>query len=402
MLKISCSAGLLTRKSRLVVLQFHNLCVKADRARSSAIATPFHNQNAIDVAAAKQSVRLTPTSLLYAGKAQNGSHLLRSAQFLHKELPVRIAHRIAAFQNLPYVVGSYPIIYQVHTMYRNAFDLLNEFRQVKTMDEEKNYTELLRNLLETHRDVIELLAEGFSESRKHLRSEDEIRIFLDRTLTSRLGIRLLCEHHIALRDEKPNHVGMFNVKFSPRSLVEKRAEFVRELCEDKYGAAPKFQVQGSSVTFPYISQPLDYILIELLKNAYRATIESHIDSFDNLPPVVITIVNNDIDFIIRISDKGGGIPHNICKKIWDYNFTTAGTIQDDRVDRGLFGEIVNPGNRSGAIPTRMHGYGFGLPGSRAFAEYLGGSISMETMQGLGTEVYLRLPHITGPHESFRI
>ena len=29
-----------------------------------------------------------------------------------------------------------------------------------------------------------------------------IRLFLDRTLTSRLGIRMLCEHHLALRDEK--------------------------------------------------------------------------------------------------------------------------------------------------------------------------------------------------------
>lgn len=40
--------------------------------------------------------------------------------------------------------------------------------------------------------------------------------------------------------------------------------------------------------------------------------------------------------------------------------------------------------------------------SRAYAEFLGGTITMETMQGRGTEVYLRLRHIEDNYESFRI
>lgn len=47
-------------------------------------------------------------------------------------------------------------------------------------------------------------------------------------------------------------------------------------------------------------------------------------------------------------------------------------------------------------------YGFGLPSSRTYADYLGGSLSMQTMQGIGTDVYLRLVHIDGTKESFRI
>ncbi|KAH7956446.1 hypothetical protein HPB52_009826 [Rhipicephalus sanguineus] len=73
----------------------------------------FYNQSAIDVAAAKPSVRLTPTTILYSGKSPDGSHLLRSAQYLHKELPVRIAHRIAGFRNLPFIVGCNPTILAV-------------------------------------------------------------------------------------------------------------------------------------------------------------------------------------------------------------------------------------------------------------------------------------------------
>lgn len=73
----------------------------------------FYNQSAIDVAAAKPSVRLTPTTILYSGKSPDGSHLLRSAQYLHKELPVRIAHRIAGFRSLPFIVGCNPTILAV-------------------------------------------------------------------------------------------------------------------------------------------------------------------------------------------------------------------------------------------------------------------------------------------------
>ena len=37
----------------------------------------------------------------------------RSAQYLHKELPVRIAHRIAGFRGLPFIVGCNPTILSV-------------------------------------------------------------------------------------------------------------------------------------------------------------------------------------------------------------------------------------------------------------------------------------------------
>jgi K+-sensing histidine kinase KdpD len=47
-------------------------------------------------------------------------------------------------------------------------------------------------------------------------------------------------------------------------------------------------------------------------------------------------------------------------------------------------------------------YGFGLPACRAYVEYLNGEIRLQTMQGLGTDVYIRLRHIDGKQESFRI
>ena len=126
-----------------------------------------------------------------------------------------------------------------------------------------------------------------------------VRHFLDRTLTSRLGMRILAENYLSLREEKANHVGIINVGMKPKDLIEKWCDYVSELSGRKYGRSPGFRISGHvNACFPYIETPLDYILPELLKNAVRSTIESHLDS-PTLPPIMITIANNDIDFIIR-------------------------------------------------------------------------------------------------------
>lgn len=55
-----------------------------------------------------------------------------------------------------------------------------------------------------------------------------------------------------------------------------------------------------------------------------------------------------------------------------------------------------------SYPLPTPSFGFGLPTSRAYAEYLGGSLQLQSLQGIGTDVYLRLRHIDGREESFRI
>ena len=48
-----------------------------------------------------------------------------SAQFLHKELPVRLAQRVSGFRSLPFIVGVNPDIAEVHELYIRAFHILN-------------------------------------------------------------------------------------------------------------------------------------------------------------------------------------------------------------------------------------------------------------------------------------
>ncbi|XP_026859954.2 3-methyl-2-oxobutanoate dehydrogenase [lipoamide] kinase, mitochondrial isoform X2 [Electrophorus electricus] len=325
------------------------------RERSKTV-TSFYNQSAIDVSAEKPSVRLTPSTLLYAGKSPDGNHILSSAKYLHKELPVRIAHRIKGFRSLPFIIGCNPTILQVHELYIRAYHVLSDFPAIKDQEVEARYSKLVQQLLDDHKDVVTVLAEGFRECRKHIQDEALIRNFLDTTLTSRLGIRMLATHHLALHEENPDYVGIICRRLSPKKIIEKWVDFA------------------------------------------RATMESHLDTPYNVPDVVVTIANNDTDFVIRISDRGGGIPHSIMDKVMDYHFSTAEQSTQDPRMSNLFNTMTNSGPQSGP----MHGFGFGLPTSRAYAEYLGGSLTLQSMQGIGTDVYLRLRHIDGKGESFRL
>ena len=56
-------------------------------------------------------------------------------------------------------------------------------------------------------------------------------------------------------------------------------------------------------------------------------------------------------FIARISDRGGGISHGQVKKIFEYGYTTSGQNVDERLDHGIFGELMQ--NRA---EGPMHGF----------------------------------------------
>lgn len=52
--------------------------------------------------------------------------------------------------------------------------------------------------------VVTHLAQGFRECRRHIQDEESVARFLDTTLTSRLSIRMLAQHHLSLRESKVN------------------------------------------------------------------------------------------------------------------------------------------------------------------------------------------------------
>ncbi|KAF8567452.1 hypothetical protein P879_03985 [Paragonimus westermani] len=426
----------------------------SDRERLDYVSS-YYMQSAVDVAAAKQEVLLTPESLLYTGNHPSSHHILRSAKYIYKELPVRIAHRIMGFRTLPFIIGCNPTILSVHNLYLESFRKVTQEPPVENFEDELKFSKLLRAMLDDHSQVLGMLAHGFKECRNRIKDSSMVTTFLNQTLSSRLGIRMLLEHHLALREVRPHHVGIINKRMHLTDVVKQQVEMVSGMFQLQYGAVPEVVIAGqTNLVFPYIRMPLDYILTELLKNTCRATIESRSRTAQRLPPIHITLASDEVDFWIRITDHAGGIPMELEQTIWDYHVSTPAVAkvesgwENASSKHGSYSvlkepDVLPPPTASGGsldphimlctqnaddvhlpkpaasglmtgrndvfsditqhqVAQSIHGFGFGLPTSRAYARYLGGDLQIYTVRSIGSDCYLRLRHIDGKAPSFRI
>lgn len=349
---------------------------------------------------------------------------------------------------------SNPNISRIYNNYLHSLSILLPYqekaaagRAITTLEDEVKFTNVLAELVATHNDTIPILAKGFLESRRYI-SPQEVTRFLDEHLRARIGTRLVAEQHIALHfssqphfdpdansvPDHPAYIGVIDTTLRPALTIEACAGFVADICELRYGVRPELQIDGEpDATFAFVPTHLEYIVTELLKNAFRATVESR-----NREPIVVTIApepafkhadpdsipyiqpaehdlnppsatplsqsqfhshlrsqpiqpldDNTPGVTIRIRDRGGGIPTDVLPDIWSYSFTTFS--DDDEYTSSSAGadglSAIATANTGG---SSIAGLGYGLPLSRAYAEYFGGGIALQSLYGWGTDVYLRL------------
>ena len=166
------------------------------------------------------------------------------------------------------------------------------------------------------------------------------------------------------------------------------------MCSRKYGDAPVVEINGRlDLTFPYVPTHLHYILLELLKNAMRATVEKH-GMYSDLPPVVVIIADSpeNEDIVIKVADEGGGIPRSQIDKIWSYLFTTA----DPQIQEGFIGD------KDHSSDSPLAGLGYGLPISRSYARYFGGDLDILSMEGFGTDAFVHLARLGDSREPVEV
>ena len=64
------------------------------------------------------------------------------------------------------------------------------------------------------------------------------------------------------------------------------------VCTRTHGDAPEVTIHGrTDLTFPYVPSHISYVLLELLKNSMRATVETH--GTDKMPPIKIVIADGE-------------------------------------------------------------------------------------------------------------
>ncbi|KAJ3273299.1 hypothetical protein HDV01_004657, partial [Terramyces sp. JEL0728] len=252
------------------------------------------------------------------------------ALYVHRELPIRLARRVRAIEKLPFIVGVNPYISQVYELYRDSFSRLIEFPNPKTEDLQREYASVLAELTESHQSVIPNLAKGFMECGKYM-SQSSKQEFLDEMIRARIGIRVIAEHYMSLQSPRAGWIGVVNTQASPTTILTSICNYVQQLCEFNYGTAPDYEISGFTDTrFAYINVHMEYIFMELIKNAMRATVEESkkLNRFEH-PPIEICIGRSNDDVIIRFRDQGGGIPLKDQPRVWEYSFTTVEKEDDD-------------------------------------------------------------------------
>lgn len=330
----------------------------------------------------------------YPSAPRYKKNLLMSSQFLHKELPVRLAHRVTELENLPYGLSSKAGVLKVRDWYVDSFKDLRSFPKIQDMDDEAKFTSLIARVKARHNEVMPTMAMGIQELKEDLGRKvglnelPEIHSFLDRFYMSRIGIRMLIGQHVALHNSPPTpgYIGLICTRVSPVEVAQNAIDDARSACMRTYGTAPEVHVYGDPhFSFAYVPTHLHQMLFELVKNSLRAVQERFQDADHECPPIRVVVADGIEDVTIKISDEGGGIPRSGLPKIWTYLYSTA----------------KNPvvlGRQDQEMPNVMAGYGYGLPISRCYARYFGGDVQIISMEGYGTDAYLHLNRLGNVQE----
>ncbi|KAG6664105.1 hypothetical protein CIPAW_02G069500 [Carya illinoinensis] len=328
-------------------------------------------------------MKQTGVSLRYMmefGSDPSHRNLLISAQFLHKELPIRIARRAIELESLPYGLSEKPAVLKVRDWYFDSYRDLRSFPEIKDTNDEKEFTQMIKAIKVRHNNVVPMMALGVQQLKKGMDPKivhedlDEIDQFLDRFYLSRIGIRMLIGQHVELHNPNPppHCVGYIHTKMSPLEVARTASEDARAICLREYGSAPNVNIYGDPIfTFPYVPTHLHLMVFELVKNSLRAVQERFMDSDEVAPPIRIIVAGGVEDVAIKVSDEGGGIPRSGLSKIFTYLYSTAKNPMDEDSYHGT------------ADAVTMAGYGYGLPISRLYARYFGGDLQIISMEGYG-------------------
>lgn len=374
--------------------------------------------------AAKPLHPLTLADLCRQGRPPlSASSLLNSANFTLSILPARLAHRIQSLRSLPYIVVANPHVSKIHDNYVHSLSTLLPYaeKKIDSLEDEIKFTEVMADLVRTHANTIAILARGFLEARKYI-SPEEITKFLDEHLRARIGTRLIAEQHIAMHfsskphlelsqgsreqyehEEESTYIGVIDTALRPGTIIRNCEATVGEICELNYGVRPTVNLDGDTkATIANIPMHLNYIMTELLKNSFRATIEAGMekepveitiapaDSSDvpvkdneHAPGAVSNIRQGSVDaassaqkpvtsfnsnirvldsntpgITIRIRDRGGGISPENYAHLWEYGFTT---FNEDEINEKVSGgssalDAISNGPAGG---SSLAGLGYG-------------------------------------------
>ncbi|KAI5241037.1 pyruvate dehydrogenase kinase [Aureobasidium subglaciale] len=352
--------------------------------------------------------------------------------------PAAVLDKLRDMQTLPYAALVNPHISHVYELYYSAFEKLRKVPEIKTLEDNDAFCDIVREQLREHLSVIPRLAMGVLEISEAIPS-DQCDKLVNSLLRSRISRRVIAEQHCALTKAflSPDHlppaaklhpehgdefVGEIFLRCNAKEIVQECAETIGNLAKQAYGpdvVLPEVIIQGAEdIFFPYIPSHLEYIIGELLRNSFQATVNRH---GSDPPPIEVLICEAAQHVIIRVSDQGGGIDHDSLSNLWSFSKgpgrnrrlrnleqvpKLAATLQDLKVpelgsakkhDQKQTRFDHSLGSLSGRHPDLR--LGIGLPMSRIFAEYWAGSLEVHNLEGYGVDAFLQISKLGNKNET---
>ncbi|CAE7763626.1 BCKDK, partial [Symbiodinium pilosum] len=295
-------------------------------------------------------------------------HHVMHAKWIQEEMPVRLAHRLMDFFELPFVVICNARFHEVFRLFLHAFETLVETPPVKDSKDVEAFAGVLRQLVRGHDHTIHMLQEGYGELQTLLDGLIELDDFLNQTCFTRIGNRVLAEHFLEVHEARSSSpardsCGVVDPHVCPADIVRELASSLGGLCDELFGHQIEVVLDGElGTTVAFVPEHLHFVLQEILKNAMRATLERHFRD-KQLPPVTVSVLKGTFDVTLKISDRGGGMPREQLLNVWRYGYTSA-KQRSPLKQKDDFDTLCG---RDPASMRRLAGYGFGLPLSRVYA-----------------------------------
>lgn len=353
------------------------------------------------------------------------------AIFCHKHLPIILAHFIKGLDNLPKGLNAMRGIRNVRQTLLDSFTKLIDFAIPVSAKDTQEFMKILEVIEESHaeRDLLQTIASGILELKSHLSRHRRTLFNLKRSnprwadihLTevdvlpySELAViqepldfcnRCMITYNFLSRmmmnsqQKDEEKIGMIDLKLNLEKVVRGAIDDAKQICTDHYGDCPDVNIElvadSEELRFPFVSTTVRYIVSELMKNAFRATVETHMKKNEmgivtcaDMPPisVLITRLNNTEHACIRISDEGQGMTQQALAMAMGYTYTSVARpallLEDAETEDGS--------KRLVETTSPLAGYGYGLPMSRIYADAFGGDLVLQTMEGYGTRAYYYL------------
>lgn len=353
--------------------------------------------------------------------------------FCHRTLPIVMAHFITGLDVLPAGLNAMPAILKVRGVLFDSFKKLIHCEIPVSKEQIAHFRSVLEEIDEAHaeQEVLHTMAVGILELKEHISAHRRALVQLKKS-SNRWSKIPLTEEEILPYEElediqapidfcnrcmvmynfisrmllnldfesppgnKSSRVGMVDLEMNLEYVVRNAVEEAKQICTDHYGDCPDTEfilsMSSTSLRFPYMSTTIRYIIMELMKNAFRATVESHmkrnsagIVTCEDMPPVhvLINLKEGAKHACVCISDEGMGMTQKAMDMAMAYSYTS---VNKPALELNGSGDVS-------ATASPLAGYGYGLPMSRVYARSLGGDLILQTMEGFGTRAYyyIKLP-----------